>query len=54
MPTDTDPNHDSMFVRFEQLTKLLNRVRGASDAATRTQIDDAKKLVELIRKDVIK
>lgn len=46
----TNPEHDSLFVKFEQLEKLLDEVVNYDGSGA----EDALKLVKLIRAQVLK
>jgi len=50
-----NPDHDSLFTRFEQLEKLLNQINApGSGLLRRNDVLDAIELVKLLRAQVLK
>lgn len=50
---EVNPDHDSLFLKFEQLQRLLSGASG-EDRSDSDAIHDAQKLVTLIRAQVLK
>jgi hypothetical protein len=49
-----NPNHDSLYMRFEQLNSLLEDLRKDIPSDVWWRVVDIKKLVNLIRGQLIK